>query len=89
MMLKYHAVYYRQPSGWYVVEVLDFPGAVSQGKTFKSARRMIRDALRLLATTMIEEGKPLPQPNPRARDRKADHQEVIPLRIRVQTGHAA
>lgn len=85
-MLKYHAAYYRQEDGWYVAEVLDFPGAVSQGRTLNSARRMIRDALRLLAETTIEQGNPLPRPNPRARDKKADFTETIPLRIRAQTG---
>jgi predicted RNase H-like HicB family nuclease len=87
-MLKYKAAYYRQEDGWYIVEVLDFPGALSQGRTLKSARRMIRDALRLLAECMIEEGQPLPRPNPRAADKKADRVETIPLRIRVQAGAA-
>lgn len=85
-MLKYHAAYYRQDDGWYVAEVLDFPGAVSQGRTLNSARRMIRDALRLMAETTIEQGLPLPRPNPRAGDKKADSVETIPLRIRAQTG---
>jgi hypothetical protein len=45
---------------------------------------MIRDALRLLAETTIEQGQPLHRPNPRARDKKADSMETIPLRIRAQ-----
>jgi predicted RNase H-like HicB family nuclease len=85
-MLKYTAAYYRQQDGWYVAEILDFPGAVSQGRTLSSARKMIRDALRLLAETTIEQGRPLPRPNPRARDKNADCIETIPLRIRAQTG---
>src|SRR5690348_15173497 len=85
-MPEYHAAYYREPSGWFVVEVLDFPGALSQGRTLHSARRMIRDALRGLAEWLIEEGKPLPRPNPRARDRKADFLETIRLQIRVTAG---
>jgi len=87
-MLKYTAAFYRQENGWYVAEVLDFPGAVSQGRTLNSARRMIRDALRLLAETTIEQGQPLPLPNPRAKDKKADAMETIPLRIRAQTATA-
>lgn len=86
--LQYHAVYHRQENGWYVVKVLDFPGALSQGRTLKSAQRMIRDALRLLAESTIEEGQPLPPPDPTAEDENADFQEVIPLRIRAQTGAA-
>lgn len=84
-MLEYHAAYYKG-DGWIVAEVLDFPGALSQGRTLKSARRMIRDALRLMAETHIEDGLPLPLPNPRAKGKKAIFQEVIPLRIHVPVG---
>jgi len=45
-MMEYHAAYYEGDDGWVVAMVLDFPGANSQGKTLRSARRMIRDALR-------------------------------------------
>jgi predicted RNase H-like HicB family nuclease len=55
-MLKYHAAYFQGDSGWIVARVLDFPGALSQGRTLKSAQRMIRDALRVMAETLIEEG---------------------------------
>lgn len=85
-MLEYHAAYYQQEDGWYVVEVLDFPGALSQGRTLKSARRMIRDALRLLAEGCIEDGKPLPLPNPKATDKKADYQEKLLLTVRATCG---
>jgi predicted RNase H-like HicB family nuclease len=86
-MLEYHVAYYHnKDSGWYVAEILDFPGALSQGKTLKSARRMIRDALRLLAECMLEEGQPLPKPNARATDKRADFQEAIPLKIRLSCG---
>ena len=68
-MLKYHAAYYQGESGWVVAKVLDFPGALSQGRTLASARRMIRDALRLMAETLIEESERLPRPNPRAKDK--------------------
>jgi predicted RNase H-like HicB family nuclease len=84
--LKYHAAYYRQDDGWYVADVLDFPGALSQGRTLKEAKWMIRDALKLLAECMIEEGQPLPKPNLRARDKNADLVETIPLRVRVSAG---
>jgi predicted RNase H-like HicB family nuclease len=85
-MLEYHAAYYKQPSGWYVVEVLDFPGTVSQGRTLRSARRMIRDALRTMAEWHIEEGEALPRPNPKARNKKADLVEPIRLGIRIHAG---
>jgi len=87
-MLKYHAAYFQGDSGWIVARVLDFPGALSQGRTLKSAQRMIRDALRVMAETLIEEGEALPRPNPRARDKAAIHQEIIPIRIQVPAGAA-
>jgi predicted RNase H-like HicB family nuclease len=87
-MLEYHAAYYKQESGWYVVELLDFPGVVSQGKTLKSARWMIRDALKLMAECYVEEGKPLPQPSPKARAPNADFCEPVRLSIRVHSASA-
>ena len=85
-MLKYHAAYYKIEDGWYMAQVLDFPGVLSQGRTLKSAQRMLRDALRLMAESLVEEGRPLPLPNARAADKKAAYQESIPLRIRAQCG---
>jgi len=56
--------------GWVIAEVLDYPGVLSQGRTLKSARRMIRDALRLMAECDIEEGRTLPSPNGLAKQRR-------------------
>jgi predicted RNase H-like HicB family nuclease len=69
-----------------MAQVLDFPGAVSQGRTLRSARVMIRDALRALAACYLEQGQLLPKPNPRARAKTAVFQETIPLTVRIQTG---
>ena len=85
-MLKYHAAYFEGESGWIIAQVLDFPGALSQGRTLQSARRMIRDALRLLAETLIEEGEPLPTPKAQSKRKNAVFQETIPVRIRVSAG---
>ncbi len=65
-MLKYHAAYYAIEDGWYMAPVLDFPGTISQGKTLRSARRMIRDALRLMAETVMELGEPFGAQSERA-----------------------
>jgi len=88
-MLKYHAAYFKGESGWIVAEVLDFPGALSQGRTLQSARRMIRDALKLMAETLIEEGEPLPIPKQRGKPKNAIFLEKIPVRIRVSAGTQA
>jgi predicted RNase H-like HicB family nuclease len=87
-MLQYHAAYYAIEDGWYMVRVLDFPGTISQGRSIEHARRMIRDALCLMAEHKLEKGEVLPRPNPRARDKKAVLVEAIKLKIRAQTGVA-
>jgi len=71
-MLEYHAAYFKQDQGWYLAEVVDFPGVASQGKTLRSARLMIRDALRLMAASYVEDGLPLPPPNPNAKPTLGD-----------------
>jgi predicted RNase H-like HicB family nuclease len=87
-MLEYHAAYFKQEDGWYVVQVVDFPGVASQGKTLRSARLMIRDALKLMAECQVDEGQPLPRPNPKAKStmgKRPDYVETIPLKSRFQT----
>ncbi len=87
-MLAYHAHFFKTESGWYVVEVVDFPGVCSQGKTLRSARGMIRDALKLMAEVVVDEGESLPRPNAKAKPTmgpKADYVEIIPLKTRFMT----
>ena len=87
-MRQYHAYYFKTDDGWYVVQVADFPGVSSQGKTLRSARVMIRDALKLMAEWLVDEGEPLPRPNAKAKPSmgtKADYVEAIPLRTRFLT----
>lgn len=89
-MLEYHAAYYPIEDGWYMAIVLDFPGAISQGKSLRSARRMIRDALRLLVECHAEEGLPLPRPDPKAKGDddlpRPAFKEKIPVRVRATCG---
>ncbi len=85
-MLEYHAAYYEIEDGWYMAKVLDFPGAVSQGRTLRSARRMIRDSLGGLVAILLERGEPLPKPNPRAKDRAAVYTEKLGLEVRCSAG---
>jgi predicted RNase H-like HicB family nuclease len=84
-MLRYHAAYYL-PKGedrMVVAEVLDFPGAASQGFDLPDARRMIADALAELAQIYLEEGRPLPAPNPEVSAADADLIELLPLSVEV------
>jgi predicted RNase H-like HicB family nuclease len=85
-MLEYHAAYYEIEDGWYMAKILDFPGAVSQGRTLQSARRMLRDALEGLVDFILKKGELLPKPNPRARDRTAVYQEKVSVAVRCQLG---
>jgi predicted RNase H-like HicB family nuclease len=85
-MLEYHAAYYAIEDGWFMVRVLDFPGVISQGKSIDHARKMIKDGLCLMAEHKLDEGAPLPVPNPRARDKKAVLVESIKLKMRAKIG---
>jgi predicted RNase H-like HicB family nuclease len=84
-MLRYHAAFYL-PKGddkMVVAEVLDFPGACSQGFDLTDARVMIASALEDLAQLCIEDGKPLPAPDPDAAAPDADLVELLPLSVEV------
>ena len=64
-----------------VAEALDFPGAMTQGFDLADARVMIASALEDLAQLNIEDGKPLPVPNPDSAAPDADLIELIPLSV--------
>jgi predicted RNase H-like HicB family nuclease len=82
-MLRYRVAFYlpRTPGGMVIAEALDFPGAVTQGFDLADARLMIASALEDLAQLHIEEGKPLPVPNPDAAAPEADLIELISLSV--------
>jgi len=84
-MLEYHSAYYPIEDGWFMARVLDFPGVISQGRSIEHARKMIKDALCLMAEHKLEKGETLPPPNPRSRDKKAVLLEAIHLNIRART----
>ena len=79
-MLMYHAAYYPIEDGWFMARILDFPGVISQGRNIEQARKMIKDALCLMAKHRLEHGSSLPRPNPRARDKKAVLIEAIRMK---------
>ena len=84
-MLLYHVAYYlpKEDDRMVVAEVLDFPGAASQGFDLADARLMIASALEDMAQAHLEEGKPLPVPNPNATAPDADLVELMPLSVEV------
>jgi predicted RNase H-like HicB family nuclease len=83
-MLRYHVAFHlpRAPGEMMVAEALDFPGAVTQGFDLSDARLMIASAMEDLAECLLEEGKPLPAPNPDAAA-DADLIELVPLAVHV------
>ncbi len=82
-MLRYHVAYFlpRGDDRMVVAEVLDFPGVASQGFDLADARLMIASALEDIAQMHLEEGKPLPVPNPDATAAAADLIELLPLSV--------
>ena len=82
-MLRYHVAFHLPQAGdrMVVAEALDFPGAVSQGFDLADARLMISSALEDLAQALLEEGKPLPRPDPDASAPGADLIELVPLSV--------
>lgn len=82
-MLKYHVAFYlpKVAGEMVVAEARDFPGTVSQGFDLADARLMITSALEDLAQSLLEDGKPLPIPNPEAAVDDADLLELIPLSV--------
>lgn len=82
-MLSYHVAYYlpRGQDRMVVAEVLDFPGVASQGFDLADARVMIASALEEMAQLHLEEGKPLPIPDPNLTAADADLIELLPLSI--------
>lgn len=82
-MLQYHVAFYlpRGEDRMVIAEVLDFPGAVSQGFDLADAREMIASAIEELAESYLEEGRPLPTPSPAVTDPDADCVELIPLSV--------
>ncbi len=85
-MLEYHAAYFPIEDGWYMGQLLDFPGVVTQGRDLEEARYMVRDALKIMPEVYMDEGEPLPRPNPRARNKKAEFIEPVCLWPQVLRG---
>ena len=84
-MLRYHVAFHlpRTAGEMVVAEALDFPGAVTQGFDLPDARLMIASAMEDLAQVLLEEGRPLPTPDPDASAPDADLIELVPLSVHV------
>ena len=78
-LLTYQAAYHDAGDGWLAGQVLDFPGAVSQGHGLDETRKMLATALVDLSESLIRNGSPLPIPDPSLTDDDADLVEPIHL----------
>jgi predicted RNase H-like HicB family nuclease len=83
-MLRYHIAFHlpRATGEMVVAEALDCPGAVTQGFDLPDARSMISSAMEDLAQCLLEEGRPLPMPDPEA-VADADLIQLVPLSVHV------
>jgi predicted RNase H-like HicB family nuclease len=54
MTREYTVVYQEIEDGWVMATVPELPGAVTQGKTMKEAREMIKEAVELLLESYRE-----------------------------------
>jgi predicted RNase H-like HicB family nuclease len=80
MMIEYKAGYKFDPDGVHA-EVLDFPGAISCGTDLADARMMLADALAIMAETYIQDGSPVPKPDPSVVNSSMDVVEPIYLNL--------
>jgi predicted RNase H-like HicB family nuclease len=79
-MITYKAAYWFDDNdGWVCAQVLDFPGAISQGQGLNDARKMLQSALVDMAESLILDGDPLPKPDPTATSDAAEIVEPIHL----------
>lgn len=60
MTKKYHISIVKGEDGYYVVECLDLPGCVSQGKTREEALANIKDAISGYLESLRKHNEPIP-----------------------------
>ncbi len=83
-MLIYKAMYKQLDEGVHG-EVLDFPGVITWGADLEEARRLLVSALVDMAETRLQQGEPLPLPDPSVTDPEADLEEPIYLLLTAAT----
>jgi predicted RNase H-like HicB family nuclease len=83
-MLRYKAGY-KFVDGGVHAQVLDFPAAITCGADLAEARRLLAVAIIDVAEAFVEQGRPMPQPNPQASDPEMDLEEPIYLHLTAST----
>ena len=67
---------------------MDFPGVITCGLNLEEARRLLATALVDMAETNLQNGEPLPIPDPSCTDPESDLEEPIYLILKA-TSHIA
>jgi predicted RNase H-like HicB family nuclease len=83
-MLQYKAGY-KFVEGAVHAQVLDFPAAITCGADLNEARHLLAVALIDVAESYLEEGQPLPRPNPGMTNLEMDVEEPIYLHLKAST----
>ena len=83
-MLTYKAAY-KFVDGGVHAQVVDFPEVISCGADLDEARRMLASALVDVAGLHLEQGEPLPHPNPLLTSPDADLDEPIHLHVQASS----
>ncbi len=83
-MLQYKAGY-KFVEGGVHAQVLDFPAAITCGVDLAEARQLLAVALIDVAETYLEEGEPLPHPNPGLTNVEMDIEEPVYLHLQAST----
>ncbi len=60
-VLKYDVIFEKQNVGGYTVTVLSLPSCISEGDTFKEAKRNIAEAITLYLESLAMDGEKIPE----------------------------
>lgn len=72
-----------EDDGWWTVVVLNILGVITQGRTLRVERSMVRDSLQLMAECCLDSDQRLPTSNPTIRDPLGNRIEKVGLRVVV------
>ncbi len=62
-ILKYDVVFEEQAKGGYTVTVPSLPGCISEGDTFKEAKKNIAEAMTVYLESLLMDGEKIPRPD--------------------------
>jgi predicted RNase H-like HicB family nuclease len=65
--MKKYVVIYEKAVGNYSAYVPDLPGCVACADTLDETEELMKEAIKLYIDTLMEEGRPVPEPTTKAR----------------------